>query len=376
MHLRVVALAVALTWVAGERAAACTAFTAGCGKTTLVGNNEDYDNPRVQLRFVPGASGELGRMYIGYAGGAQGIPQGGMNEAGLFFDGFAVERQPVGQSAGKPRFDGVFVDKVMAECRTVEEVERLVERYDRSFLESAVLMFVDRGGAAIAVEGDAIVRNARGSFVQTNFRQSKVPPAEISCPRFKTAKRLLEQAGKCATLEEVRDALAATSVRGQYPTLYSNVYDLQRGVMHLYYFRDFDHPKTIDLRAELKRGPHVLELAELFPENEAARAFAREREAELARRTVVVDEAVLSAHAGRYRLPDGTVLIVRKTPAGLTAETPGSLVELSAESATAFVVPHTPVKLTFVVGASGRTEGIDLLSGTGAHLLGERIPED
>ena len=164
-------------------------------------------------------------MYVGYENGA---PQGGMNEAGLFFDGFAVERQSATKQKAKPRLEGSLADKAMAECRTVEEVVRLYERYDRSDLESGVLMFADGRGRAVAIEADAIVRKKGPSFVQTNFRQSTTPKTAVSCPRFQAATRGLERMGKCATVEAVRDVLAATSVGGETRRCTRTSTDLER----------------------------------------------------------------------------------------------------------------------------------------------------
>ncbi len=372
MRLPLVLLVGVVVTASGPAGWACTAFTATCKGTTLVGNNEDYNNPRTRVWFVPAAGKGYGRMYVGYD---NGYPQGGMNEAGLFFDGFAVDRVAVDPATAgrKPKFDGVFVDKVMAECGTVEDVVRLFEAYDRSFLESAVLMFVDKTGAAAAIDASAIVRKSKPWFVQTNFRQSTTPEPEITCPRYRTAARLLDAMAVCG-VDGFREILSATSVEGEYPTLYSNLYELSNGVMHLYYFRDFAHPRTFRLTDELKLGPHSIEMASLFPDNIAARKFAQAREREMAGRVVAVSDAVLSAYAGRYETTDGVLVLVRKNGTKLTAETPGpSVVELLAESQTTFFVPGTPVRVTFLVGKSGKAEQLEILSGSGARVTARRV---
>ena len=387
MNVCVVGAAVALVAIGAAPVFPCTAFTAACGSRTLVGNNEDYNDPKTRIWFVPSSGQGYGRMYMGYE---NGFPQGGMNEAGLFFDGFAVERQAAARQKARPRLEGSLVDKAMAECRTVEEVVRLYERYDRSDLESGVLMFVDARGDAVAIEADAMVRKKGPSFVQTNFRQSSTPRTAVSCPRFHAATRGLERMGKCATVEAFRDVLAATSVGGEYPTLYSNVYDLERRVMHLYYFRDFAHAKTIDLREELKRGAHTIEMASLFPGNDAARAFAEGRErlraterSQLTR--VALDDDVLAGYVGRYRFENGLSIIVRKDGTRLMAETNEPFIsEVLPESPTTFFFADAAcqgspacrsVRLTFVVGPSGQAERLEVLAGTGDRLRGHRTPD-
>ena len=78
----------AVAHLTSNAADACTAFCAldATGRV-LVGNNEDYNNPRTKIRFIPAEPGSYGRMYVGFD---DLWPQGGMNERGLWFDGFAT----------------------------------------------------------------------------------------------------------------------------------------------------------------------------------------------------------------------------------------------------------------------------------------------
>jgi penicillin V acylase-like amidase (Ntn superfamily) len=259
------------------RAQACTGFCAAARDLVLAGNNEDYTNPSTRIWFVPGGKGTYGRVYVGFD---NLFPQGGMNERGLFFDGFATERVPAVKSAGKETFRGNLADRAMAECGTVEEVIALFEKYDRSFLERGILLFADANGGSVAIEANAIVRKRRRYQVQTNFHQSLVPPEKIRCPRFKIADSMLAQAGEEISVDLFRRILANTHVEGPVSTLYSNVYDLKRRVMYLYHFHNYENVVTIDLAEELKKGPRVLELPSLFPRTYAGEAFARAHQPE------------------------------------------------------------------------------------------------
>ena len=113
---------------------ACTAFCAAGAGQVLVGNNEDWHNPRTKIWFVPAKPGSYGRMYVGFD---DLWPQGGMNERGLWFDGFAAPPVKATASSDLPPFPGNIVDTAMAECSTVEEVVRLFSRYSRAFLTRA-----------------------------------------------------------------------------------------------------------------------------------------------------------------------------------------------------------------------------------------------
>jgi uncharacterized protein (TIGR03435 family) len=259
--------------IAERVAQACTAFCAIAKDQVLVGNNEDWTNPRTKLWFIPAASGSYGRMYVGFD---DLYPQGGMNERGLWFDGFAALPIKVEES-GLPRFDGNLVDKAMAECTTVEEVVRLFSQYDRRFLSEGILMFADATGDAASIEANAIVRKSGPHFVQTNFHQSR-GPAGGSVRRFTTATSMLDAAGGAVSVDLFRRILDATHQSGGSPTLYSNIYDLRARTMLLYYFHDYEHPVRFDLTQELKKGAHVLDIPALFPVNAAAQAYAARRE--------------------------------------------------------------------------------------------------
>src|SRR4029453_7630482 len=99
--------------------------------------------PFTKIWFVPAETGTYGRVYLGYD---NFWPQGGMNERGLFFDGFATDRVPAAGSARKDVFRGNLVDLAMAQCTTVDEVVALFEKYNRSFLQNSVVFFAESNG--------------------------------------------------------------------------------------------------------------------------------------------------------------------------------------------------------------------------------------
>jgi uncharacterized protein (TIGR03435 family) len=252
---------------------ACTAFCASGGAgQVLVGNNEDWNNPHTKIWFVPAKPGSFGRVYVGFD---DLRPQGGMNEHGLWFDGFAAPPMSAA-SEDLPTFSGNIVDAAMAECRSVEEVVRLFSRYNRNFLAEGILMFADASGDAVSIERNAMVRKTRRHFVQTNFHQSR-SHGQRGKDRFDTAASLLEAAGDAVSIDLFRRILAATHQTGGAPTLYSNIYDLRSRTMHLYYFHDFDRVVTFRLADELKKGGRVLDIPALFPKNTAAETFAARR---------------------------------------------------------------------------------------------------
>jgi uncharacterized protein DUF3738 len=267
-------LALAAATLGSRAVSACTAFCAvGSDGQVLVGNNEDWANPRSKLWFMPAKPGAYGRMYVGFD---DMRPFGGMNERGLWYDAFSAPAIRAARFAQLPSYRGELIDAAMAQCATVEEVVQFVSRYNRAYLTEGILMFADASGDAVSIEANAIVRKKGPHFVQTNFHQSR-GIAGGGVERYKTAASMLERAGTDISVDLFRRILAATHQEGPGPTQYSNVYDLTSRTMTLYYFHDFTRAVTFRLDDELKAGAHVIDIPSLFPRNAAADAFAAAR---------------------------------------------------------------------------------------------------
>ena len=299
-------------------ARACTAFVVFRNGTALAGNNEDFWQTDTKMWIVPrtgstrGSAGKYGRVYFGFN---NFFPQGGMNESGLFFDGFATARNPVKNSLDLPRFSGNIVDNVMANCGSVAEVVAVFEKHNLSFLENAMLMFGDRQGDSVIIEGDKMLRINGDHQVVTNFYQSLTPKEKCPCNRYKTAAAMLD-AGNPGSVENCRDILAATCQTGSAPTQYSNVYDLKKGRVYLYHFQDFENVVCINLAEELDKGASEIDLPSLFPEKEKFKRFKEARAKQIlqkteARRDRTFDPARLQDYVGTYSFDTGQAAKVK-----------------------------------------------------------------
>ena len=126
---------------------ACTVFFAYDGQSAPAGSNEDWADPNTQVWFVPATKETYGIVYFGYGKGEYpkggvssrtlkipeggitginpedlyGLPQGGMNEKGLFFDGAATDLIQTVPAPGKKVYDGRLEDLILRKCATVEE---------------------------------------------------------------------------------------------------------------------------------------------------------------------------------------------------------------------------------------------------------------
>lgn len=354
-------------------ACACLVFCVSDHGHVFGGNNEDYLEPDTRMWFVPAAAGEHGRVYFGYA---NGFPQGGLNDAGLFFDGLALDREPIVPRAGEkePAHTGNIADLAMAKCATVEQVIALFETHDRSMLEYAQLFFGDRSGDGAILEGNAVIRKEGRALIATNFRQSKTPPEQSSCERHRIARRILSE-NEEISVDVCRRVLAATRQEGEVSTLYSNVYDLERGLVYLYHFHDYEEVVVIDLATELAKGPRVVELATLFQPTYAFECFRRHaEEGVLARqekeRDKSVDPRTFVDFTGRFRTDEGVAagleFEVRVEGKALMILFPGQgKFELIPRGGASFacIAASTRAAFDFVRGDDGVVSGVKLKQG-------------
>jgi penicillin V acylase-like amidase (Ntn superfamily) len=367
MRVRIVVLLVVAVLTFADATEACTAFLATHGDMVLAGNNEDFFNPRTKVWFIPAAEGKFGRVYFGFD---NFVPQGGMNERGLFWDGFATAPRKVTGGADKPKYPGNLNDKVMAECATVEEVLAVFDKYNRDNMEGHQLLFGDAKGDSVIIEGDAVVRKKGRFQVVTNFRQSSTPVGQETCERYKTAVSMLENSDE-VSVPLFRRVLMAVHQEADSPTLYSNIYDLKQRVVYLYHFHNFENVVVLDLAEELKKGKRELDLPSLFPVTVAAESFARNKLRQLeeqrnVKRATDVDPAVYDAYAGQYRLSagpiPGLIVTILRQGNGLYLEAPGVMrFELIPESATTFFYASVDsfVKMTFTRNDPGKATGFD-----------------
>jgi hypothetical protein len=266
VNLRKWIVAAGLTLLALQLSSACTIFSVAQGGKVLVGNNEDasYSFPD-KMWFVPAIRQAHARVCFGW----YCFAQGGMNDQGLFMD-WAVTPN-AGKKSDKPPFEGNIVERVLANCATVEEAVALFQKYAYPGNDAHFLM-ADRAGSSVVgewIDGQfKPVRKSGPYQLITNFLLSDPPRGNYPCRRHATASEMLDKSGKI-TLEDCAAMLKAVSAdwsdgdaRGG--TKYSNVFDLGNREVYVYYRRNFDKTIRVNLAKELRKGLREVDLKEAF----------------------------------------------------------------------------------------------------------------
>lgn len=244
--------------LAASPAYACLIFVLTKDNHVWVGNHEDWTARDARLRFIPAGPGTLAVAVFDFE--SEGFIQGGVNEAGLFFDATATPFTALDVSA-KEKFEGKDMwMTLLQKCRTVGDAIAFVERYQVPELERVHLLFADKTGQSViigAYEGKLTYTwKTQPHQILTNF--NIVDPeygGEQPCPRYATAHTLL---GKGVDPIEV----LRQTTQGEL-TVYTTLIDLTDGVLDVGYLADFTHLVSFSLRQEWQR-PHEVLLSDLF----------------------------------------------------------------------------------------------------------------
>jgi tetratricopeptide (TPR) repeat protein len=251
----------------------CTIIS-GIDKNGVVwaGNNEDYEfDFQTYLNILPAEQKLFGAITFTYDRPDSFI-QGGINEAGLFFDYNALQSVPVSNYAGWnnkkdfPAGDNGFNKYILQHCSSTKQVIDLLKEYRLPALLSSQLHVADQNGNLAVIDPDGI-HTDKSYQVSTNFNvYSKASSAQgRACWRFPIAAKLLREQG--VSLENFREILNATQQSRYYGTIYSNIANLSTGDIYFYYAGDFGNPYHFRIKDMLNKGKRSYPMRTLFPDS-------------------------------------------------------------------------------------------------------------
>jgi len=229
---------------------------------TIVGNNEDWINANSEIWFVPAGDNRYGVMNLGFD---NGFTQGAINEAGLIFDGFTMPYLKVKKSKGKAKVpESELIAPIMHSYSNVMQVKEHLSKIDLSILDNAMLVFVDRSGQYLVVEGDELMLGQEAEQSFSNFYPSQNSnPEQVNLPSYQNGLKHIRASKSEATFDYCSSIMNSFQ---QGITQYTSIYDLEECTIRLYHYQNFDDVIELDLKEELKKGGHRLSIPKLFPE--------------------------------------------------------------------------------------------------------------
>lgn len=254
---------------------ACTIFcTHDKYGNVWAGNNEDFYwfEFSTQIRIVPKTDTTLSYIYFNYPN--HDFPQGGVNEAGLFFDANMVEASDLKNANKKINFPGGTLELIrymLGHCKTVPEVLTLFETYKVLELTTGQLHLADKAGNMGIITADSAWLTTGHFQISTNYNLGHNDDDYKKCWRYPIAYSMLAHGEP--DLELMNHICDSTSQRQHASTIYSNVHNLTTGEMWLYYAWDYQTPYKTTFKELTALGDTVILLRDLFADQIVVKAY-------------------------------------------------------------------------------------------------------
>ena len=269
-----VILLTSIIFAAIQDSIACSGFKITKGNRTFFGSNHDAWFTTPHIWFETAAASEYGAAFTGarYDGKNGYAPQSGMNEMGLVFERLS-SYHPKQESFANRKIifnPTKYLKDILHSCKTVEEVQEYISKYDYSYFIEDVFIYVDKSGKYLIVEPYKLTIGTEPTYVISNFCPSITPEKKANkLDRYRNGVAFLKDGidttlAFCTALSDTMHVCRKKIGDG---TLLSSIWDLKSGTVNLYFYHDFNTTIQFNLSEELKKGDHIIAIETLFPQN-------------------------------------------------------------------------------------------------------------
>lgn len=141
----------------------------------------------------------------------------------------------------------------------------------------AMLLFIDKAGKYLVVEASKMTCGNDSQFVLANFSICDTKDlSKLKVERYQKGLAFLKNKNLDTNLSfctDLADTMSVNRAKIGDGTLYTNIYDLDAGLIHLYFFHDFSKRITFNLKEEWAKEDHAYYFATLFPDNKNYQKF-------------------------------------------------------------------------------------------------------
>lgn len=244
---------------------------------TMVGCNEDAWRTSSRIWFENAkVENEYGVAFTGsrQVGPDKFALQSGMNEAGLVFSRLASYHPEIFNAhSGKKKIDNEvsYLSSIMHTCATVDEVAEFVSQYDHSIFIDDVFIYIDSFGRYLVVEPYHLIHGNDSNYVLSNFCPSITEQESArKLDRYRAGEDFLKMHDSEASLSyctALSDTMHVCRDRNGDGTLLTSIWDVEEGLVHLFFYHSFDTSVQFNISEELSKGDHMVDIVELFPAN-------------------------------------------------------------------------------------------------------------
>lgn len=256
---------------------ACTIFSAKDKKGQVwTGNNEDYFFTFKNLiNIVPSTNDSYGYVYFTYNDPQAGM-QGGVNEAGLFFDFNWVPYTKNSINENKDYYPGGHLkmfEYIMEHLTSVQEVMDLYKKYKIPGVESSQLHLADKYGNLGIIVADSMWITKDKYLASTNYNLCHADDPKDPCFRMPIAQRMLKNNEPSVELfTQICDSTHQFYSSG-VGTIYSNIHNLSTGEIWFYFGQDYKNAHKTSVQELLNKGKTSIFICDLFSDNILVKAY-------------------------------------------------------------------------------------------------------
>jgi hypothetical protein len=269
--IKVIAI-VLLLFINASNTFSCSMYKVSFNGKTMVGSN--YDNWMTTPKIWFEKSG-YGACFTGARNDGENgyMPHSGMNEYGLAYTRLATATpengmvEPNKKTITNPT---LFLKDILHKCKTVEEVRDYFSQYDHSSFATDVMIYVDQSGKYLIVEPYKLILGNDAKYVLANFCPSTIKDfSTIKQKRYVDGQAFLKNKldaniDFCTALSDTMHVCRKKLGDG---TLLTSIWDVINGEVFLYFYHDYKHQVKFNLKEELAKGDHLLDIPSLFPAN-------------------------------------------------------------------------------------------------------------
>jgi tetratricopeptide (TPR) repeat protein len=154
----------------------------------------------------------------------------------------------------------------MQSMTNVEEVKAYLEMINLGSLTKSMLVFVDKSGTYLIVEGDEIFMGDDPEKTFSNFYYSQIESVDkVNLDYYQNGRKFINSSDKQSTLDYCGEAMNNFAQSKKLAvTQYTTIYDLNELTVRVYLFHDYSQFVEIDLKKEFKKGNHKTMIPDLF----------------------------------------------------------------------------------------------------------------
>lgn len=260
----------------GNKALACSMYKVTANGKTMVGCNEDAWRITSKIWFInPENPNEYGAGFTGsrQVGSNRTAPQSGMNEMGLTFSRLVASYPNQGPLLNRMTISNEidYLTDILHKCATIEEVKKYIEKYDHSLFIDDVFIYIDSTGKYLLVEPYKLMEGNDPYYVLSNFCPSitdKDKARNLERYRkgedFLNSHKLNSSLSFCSALS---DSMHVCRNRNGDGTLLTSIWDSKEKLVNLYFYHSYDSTIQFNLKEELLKGDHIINIPDLFSKN-------------------------------------------------------------------------------------------------------------